>query len=125
MSPDTDVASARAALRDLALGLPEAAEEFPWGDRVVKVRGKIFVFLGRASDGDGLSVTVKLPASRDYALDRDFAAPTGYGLGRAGWVTCRFAAADPVPLDLLKAWLHESYRAVAPKKLSALLSTAP
>jgi predicted DNA-binding protein (MmcQ/YjbR family) len=36
-------------LRDVALGLPEAVEEFPWGDRVVKVRKKIFVFLGEGT----------------------------------------------------------------------------
>ena len=30
----------------LALSYPGAHEEFPWGERVVKVKGKVFVFLG-------------------------------------------------------------------------------
>jgi hypothetical protein len=46
-----------------------------------------------------------------------YAEPTGYGLGKSGWVTCRFATGDELPLDLLEEWVEESYRAVAPKKL--------
>ncbi len=46
--------SAEAALREHALSYPEASEEFPWGERVIKVRGKVFAFLGRP--GEGLSV---------------------------------------------------------------------
>ena len=37
-------------LRAHALSLPGTTEEFPWGERVVKVRGKVFVFLGRDED---------------------------------------------------------------------------
>ena len=43
----------------LALGYPGAREDHPWGDSVIKVRSKIFLFLG---SGDGtLSLGVKLP----------------------------------------------------------------
>ena len=63
----------------------------------------------------------KLPVSRDFALVFDFAEPAGYGLGRSGWMACRFGAGETVDLGLLKRWLAESYRAVAPKKLAALL----
>ncbi len=48
----------------------------------------------------------------------DFAKPTGYGLGRSGWISARFWVKDEPDLDLLKRWIVESYRAVAPKKLS-------
>ena len=34
------------ALRAHALAYPGAREAFPWGERVVKVGGKVFVFLG-------------------------------------------------------------------------------
>ena len=34
------------ALRDYALSFPGATEDFPWGERVAKVKGKVFVFLG-------------------------------------------------------------------------------
>ena len=40
-----------AEVRALALSYPETTEEFPWGDRVVKVKGKVFVFMGQDEDG--------------------------------------------------------------------------
>lgn len=104
-------------LRDYALKFPEATEEHPWGHCAIKVKGKSFVFLGGEKDKAELSISVKLPHSRDMAADLPFAAPTGYGLGKSGWVTARFDHVSEVPLDLLRAWIDESYRAIAPKKL--------
>jgi predicted DNA-binding protein (MmcQ/YjbR family) len=103
------------ALRAYALTFPEAREDFPWGERVVKVRDKVFVFLGR--DDAEIGVTVKLPSSGLMALGLPFASPTGYGLGKSGWVTARFGPANKPPMDLLRKWIDESYRAVAPKEL--------
>ena len=111
-----------ATLRGFGLGLPEATEDHPLGHTALKVRGKTFVWLDK-SDGE-LSLTVKLPVSRDFALIFDFAAPAGYGLGRSGWISCRFAPGETVDLDLLKRWIAESYRAVAPKRLAALVPEA-
>jgi len=111
--------SAFAVLRRHGLGFPEAVEDFPWGHTALKVRGKTFVWLDE-TDG-ALSLTLKLPVSRDFALVFDFAAPAGYGLGRSGWISCRFGPGETPDLDLLKSWLAESYRAVAPKKLAASL----
>jgi predicted DNA-binding protein (MmcQ/YjbR family) len=108
------------ALRDFALRYPEAHEDFPWGERVVKVKGKVFLFLG-GKDED-LSLSVKLPSSGLIALGLPFASPTGYGLARSGWVTARFGPKEKPPLEVLRAWIDESYRAVAPKKLVAALA---
>jgi predicted DNA-binding protein (MmcQ/YjbR family) len=116
-------ASAEAALRAHALSYPETREDFPWGERVVKVRGKVFVFLGRP-EGGGLGLSVKLPGSATLALDLPFASPTGYGLGKSGWVTARFGPREKAPLGLLKQWIDESYRAVAPKRLADALRGA-
>ncbi|MBK7760878.1 MAG: MmcQ/YjbR family DNA-binding protein [Deltaproteobacteria bacterium] len=102
-------------LRAAALAYPEAAEEFPWGERVIKVRGKIFLFLG-AVEGR-LRLSVKLPQSFLDALTVPGAQPTGYGLGKAGWVSLWFDEGQPVPMERLTAWINESYRAVAPKRL--------
>jgi predicted DNA-binding protein (MmcQ/YjbR family) len=113
---------AEAALREVALAYPEAYEEFPWGERAIKVKAKVFLFIYLAEDF--LSVTVKLPVSGQVALALPFAAPTGYGLGKSGWVTARFAPTDDVPLAMLQEWIDESFRAVAPKKLLARLEGA-
>ena len=113
----------KAALRDYALALPGAHEDFPWGERVVKVGKKVFVFLG--TDGGDLGLSVKLPESGGMALALPFTEPTGYGLGKAGWVSATLPAGEEPPMDMLREWILESYRAVAPKKLAASVGDAP
>ena len=108
-----------AALRRLALAYPEATEDFPWGHRAIKVKGKAFVFM--SLEKDGFSLSAKLPDSASEALVFPFAEPTHYGLGKAGWVTASFKAGEVVPVELLGSWIDESYHAIAPKKLSAPL----
>jgi len=109
-------------LKAAALAYPEAWEDHPWGETVIKVRGKIFLFLFESEEG--LKISLKLPRSREFALEYPFTKPTGYGLGKPGWVTSSFAPKEKPPLDVLEAWLDESYRAVAPKKLAAALPLA-
>lgn len=108
------------ALRAFALSCPEAHEDFPWGHRALKVRGKAFVFMSK--DEPGLSLSVKLPASAEGALQFPFCEPTHYGLGRSGWVTATFAPRAAVPLPMLRSWIVESYRAVAPRRVAAALA---
>jgi len=116
--------SALAALRKHALSYPEAVEDFPWGDQVVKVKGKIFVFLGAGKDG-AFGISAKLPETHALALTLKNVTPTGYGLGKAGWVTARVAKGGRIDVDLYKDWIDESYRAVAPKTLSKRLDAEP
>ena len=106
-------------LRETARGYPETTEDFPWGHPTVKVKGKAFIFMGIS--GEGFFLSVKLPQSNGAALMLPFAQPTGYGLGKSGWVSANFGARDTPPLEMLRQWLDESYRAVAPKKLVAQL----
>jgi predicted DNA-binding protein (MmcQ/YjbR family) len=105
-------------IRSFALHFPEAHEDFPWGESVVKVRKKVFVFLGRQSIASAQAVTVKLVESHEHALAVEGARPTGYGLGKAGWVTVPVAGLE---LEVLCDWVEESYRIVAPKRLVAEL----
>ena len=105
-------------VRDFALKLPAAHEDFPWGERVIKVNNKIFVFLWMEGE-DHFRCTVKLPASGEMALKLPFTQPSNYNLGKAGWVTVRVPADDEPPLEIILDWVEESYRAVAPKKLYA------
>jgi predicted DNA-binding protein (MmcQ/YjbR family) len=102
-----------------ALEYPGAYVDHPWGETVVKVNKKVFVFLGMDDDPKGMSV--KLDESNEQALSLDGAEPTGYGLGRAGWVSLSFVGRDVPPIGVLRDWLEESYRIVAPKKLVAEL----
>jgi predicted DNA-binding protein (MmcQ/YjbR family) len=112
-------AKAEAALRAYALAFPGAVEEFPWGDRVMKVNKKVFVFMG--THEGGLAMSTKLPRSASIALTLPFASPTRYGLGKSGWVTALFAKNEKPPLEIMRAWIEESYRAIAPAKLVATL----
>jgi predicted DNA-binding protein (MmcQ/YjbR family) len=104
------------AMRRFGLGLPGTREDHPWGELVLKVKDKVFVFLGKPGK-DGLGFSVKLPRSGERLLDRDFAEPTGYGLGKSGWVTLSFEGNVPLDERELCALVEESYRAVAPKTL--------
>jgi predicted DNA-binding protein (MmcQ/YjbR family) len=111
----------RARVIDYALELPEAWEDHPWSERVVKVGKKVFLFGGADDWHEGPMLTVKLAASQPIALSQPGVAPAGYGLGRAGWVTIELAKSG-LPFEALREWVDESYRAVAPKRLSARIA---
>ncbi len=110
-------------IRAVAIGLPETYEESPWGDRVVKVKGKIFLFCG-VRDG-ALNLSVKLPASGAAVLAEKLGTPTAYGLGKSGWVSAKLLPSATVPEERLRSWVLESYRAVAPKRVAAQLDAPP
>jgi len=92
----------------------------PWGERVAKVNKKVFVFLGRDMDPH-FGFAVKLPTSKQAALALPFAEPTGYGLGKSGWVSVKLEPGARMSFGQLRDWVTESYRAVAPKTLAARL----
>jgi predicted DNA-binding protein (MmcQ/YjbR family) len=104
-----------AALVKVALSYPEAYEDFPWGELVVKVNKKVFVFFGT----DGAPVPrlgLKLLDSHPQALSFPAIEPAGYGLGKSGWVNITLGKGAP-PRGVLEDWVDESYRLVAPKRL--------
>jgi len=114
----------RDRIRDFALSLPGAYEDFPWGETVIKVNKKVFVFLGTGAGPEDPGMSVKLKDSNAQALMVPGASPTRYGLARGGWVTVPLAKKAP-PFGVLSDWVEESYRAVAPKKLLAGLDAPP
>jgi predicted DNA-binding protein (MmcQ/YjbR family) len=111
----------RAQLRAYALTFPGAYEEYPWGQVVVKVKKKVFLFLDGDPQDPALNLSIKLPTSGADVLSLPFARPAGYGLGKSGWVSFRFEPGENPPLALFHPWITESYRAVAPKRLIAQL----
>ena len=120
------VAEAEAALRTHALSYPEAWEDHPWGSDAFKVRKKIFYSQGFYDSDEGrvFSLSMKLPDSKLDALALPFTEPSHYGMGKHGWVTSRFPPGSDVPVEILRAWIDESYRVVAPKKLVKLLDAS-
>jgi predicted DNA-binding protein (MmcQ/YjbR family) len=105
-------------LRAFGLRYPGAHTKSPWpGHLDLAVNDKTFAYLSLA--GEPLTISCKLPRSADSALSLPFTTPTAYGLGKSGWVTATFPDDAPVPVELLQEWIDESYRAQAPKRLSA------
>jgi predicted DNA-binding protein (MmcQ/YjbR family) len=109
----------RKRLIEYALGLPDAYIDHPWGEDVAKVGKKVFVFFGVEGNSAEFGLGVKLPESGPLALAQLGCTPMGYGLGKAGWVSVKFTRG--MPFEMLRDWITESYRAVAPKKLAAKL----
>jgi predicted DNA-binding protein (MmcQ/YjbR family) len=120
--PRTKLASDSAVqeLREFGLRYPGAEIASPWPEhRDLVVNHKTFAFM--SVEGLPFSMSCKLPHSGTAALMFEFAEPARYGLGKSGWVTVKFGARQRPPVELLKAWIDESYRAQAPKKLVAAL----
>jgi predicted DNA-binding protein (MmcQ/YjbR family) len=112
-----------AALRAWGLTLPGAHSKSPWeGHDDLAVNDKTFAYL---STSDEFSLGVKLPYTNEVALERPWARPMGYGLGKWGWVTFTPGEDDIPPLDELKEWVEESYRSQAPRKLVKELDARP
>jgi predicted DNA-binding protein (MmcQ/YjbR family) len=97
-----------------------------WGDEpTFRVGGKVFVF----TNPDATMLTVKLTkeeAAAVTATDSD-AAPTGYGLGRNGWVTVNIGRrASQARWQEVEEWVRTSYTLVAPKRLARqILESGP
>ena len=103
-------------IRERGLTYPGAHTKSPWpGHLDLAVNDKTFAYL--SIDGDPFSISCKLPSSSAIALLLPFVTPTGYGLGKSGWVTAQVPDGQTVPIDLFLEWIDESYRAQAPKKL--------
>jgi predicted DNA-binding protein (MmcQ/YjbR family) len=109
------------ALRKFGLNYPGAHLKSPWpGHGDLAVNNKTFCYLNVA--GQPFAISCKLPQSCDTALMLSFTKPTGYGLGKSGWVSASFPDGKLPPIELLQEWIDESYRAQAPKRLIKQLS---
>jgi predicted DNA-binding protein (MmcQ/YjbR family) len=120
-----DAKRAEAELIAFASKMPGAWEDHPWDHTVLKVGKKVFVFFGGAASPPGeLSLTVKLPISYEMALTLPHMSPAGDGLWKGGWAALRQRDGDDIDLETIQAWIVQSYRAVASKKLVKLLDSA-
>ena len=83
----------------------------------------MFAFFG--SPANPARLGVKLPRSAPLALSFASVKPSGYGLGRSGWVTVMLEEKEVPERELLREWIVESYCTIAPKRLSHLLAQEP
>ena len=105
-----------AELRAFGLTYPGAHSKAPWpGHDDLAVNDKTFAYLAAA--GEPFSLSCKLRYTSEAALELPYATPTGYGLGKSGWVTFTPAEAEMPSVDRMKEWIDESYRAQAPRRL--------
>ena len=101
-------------VREHGLTYPGAHLKSPWPDHLdLAVDDKTFAYLSR--EGEPFGISCKLPHSASVALMLPCCTPTGYGLGKSGWVSAKFPDAS-IPVDMVKAWIDESYRAQAKAK---------
>jgi predicted DNA-binding protein (MmcQ/YjbR family) len=118
--PSKSSDSALKGLRAFGLAYPGAHTKSPWpGHLDLAVNDKTFAYL--SIEGEPFGISCKLPHSCAMALNLPFTQPTPYGLGKSGWVSATPPTSKPIPVDLFKAWIDESYRAQAPKLLVKLL----
>ncbi len=109
-----DAAAIAAEIRRLALSLPQAYEDAPWGFPVFKVaNNRMFAWL--QIDPEPVRVTVKLtPEEREIAQLLPYVRRANY-VGRYGWITAEVA--DDEALDAALEWIRESYWLKAPAEL--------
>ena len=106
-------------LEAMAARLPEAERvdiEAWGGEPTFRVRGKNFIFCDQEAKG----ISVKLPKDEAQAVvaTDPLAEPTGYGLGRHGWVSVQIGDADRERWKQVEEWVRTSYTLVAPKALA-------
>jgi predicted DNA-binding protein (MmcQ/YjbR family) len=106
-----------AKVEKIALALPDASrvDIEAWdGEPTFRVRTKNFVFTNK----DATSISVKLDKEEAAAVvaTEPGAEPTGYGLGRHGWVSIDLGKKPD--WDQVTEWVRTSYTLVAPKTLA-------
>lgn len=117
---------AEEALTAYALLLPEVSVDRGWGTTryvMVQKRGFLVFGDGKAEPADALTVIVKLPVSFEMVQDLWFVRESKGWFRQHKWVIAHFGPDDDIlaELDTLKAWILQSYRTRAPKKLLKLL----
>jgi len=110
-----------AALRRIALRLPETLEGMTCGKQAFKARNKAFLFVG--SEETTYNIMVKLRDALPEAASLQAKSPEKYAVGGHGWVKATFSHSAPLPVGRFERWIEESYRLLVPRQLVAFLSS--
>ena len=104
----------------MAAKLPDAerVDIEAWdGEPTFRVNGKNFIFTN--PEATGISVKLTKDEAEAVVATDPAVTPTGYGLGRHGWISVelprRMSAAR---WALVEEWVRTSYTLVAPKRLA-------
>jgi hypothetical protein len=95
--------ASEAALRALALAYPESHEDFPWGHRAIKVRGKAFVFMSKDEDRR------ELPRGRAEEAGRRIGCERGQGERERSLAACEKGCQARCEEALACAALHDPW----------------
>ena len=110
-------------LEALVATLPEAVRvdiEAWGGEPTFRVRNKNFVFASK--DATNLSFKLDKEEAAAVVASDDNAFPTGYGLGRHGWVSVKIRQrCSAAKWQEVTEWVRTSYTMVAPKKLAKIV----
>ena len=116
---------AEAELTAYGLSLPETSLAYGWAMvRNLRVRDRPFAMFGdKAQPLDQLTIVVKLPISFEMVQGLWFVRESRGWYRQHDWVIAHFGPDDDIAaeMDTLKAWLRQSYRAAAPKRLGRLI----
>lgn len=116
---------AEAALTTYGLTFPGTTAAPGWAfTRGLYVKSKMFAIFGdKAQPLDALTITLKLPISAEMVADLPFVREAKGWYKQHDWIIADFGPEDDIlaEIDMLKAWLRQSYMAIAPKRLSKLI----
>jgi predicted DNA-binding protein (MmcQ/YjbR family) len=100
--------------------LPQAArvDIEAWdGEPTFRVNGKNFIF--SAPDASSISVKLSKEEAASVVATDPLVEPTGYGLGRHGWISVSIPAGTSAQRwREIEEWIRTSYTLIAPRKLA-------
>ena len=107
-------------IRKICLGLPEAYEEETWGAATFRVQKKIFALV---ANGSGTTTASMKAARGDQEAMLSQGDPFFYPpyVGSKGWIGIDLRSAS-LDWEEVAEVVQESYRLVAPKRLSARMT---
>jgi hypothetical protein len=119
-------------LTAFGLKLPETDVAPGWATtRCLRVKGRMFCVFGAERHKadirpDQLSIILKLPVSAEMVQDLYFIKESTGWYKQHDWVIARFGPDDDIleEMDTLKAWIIQSYCAMAPRKLAKQVMAA-
>lgn len=121
----TAVEKAELALSAFGLAMPETSVGPGWPPtRALYFRKKMFFVFGDRKEPPGhLTMIMKLPVSAEMVQDLYFVRESKGWFRQHDWVIARFGPDDDIAAEMptLKAWMTQSYCAIAPKKFARLV----